>query len=57
MDDPNTTTGTFESDEAILTYTVLDEALEETAADTEKGRPGQTIGATWVGCTYTDCCS
>ena len=36
MDDPNTTTGTHETDEDILTYTVSDEALEA-AAGTERG--------------------
>jgi hypothetical protein len=40
MDDPNTTTGTFEPDEDILTYTVSDEAIEA-AAGTE--REGITI--------------
>ena len=35
MDDPNTTTGTHETDEDILTYAVSDEAIEA-AADTEK---------------------
>jgi hypothetical protein len=36
IDDHNTTTGTLEADEDILTYTVSDEALEA-AADTEGG--------------------
>jgi hypothetical protein len=35
MDDPNTTTGTHEADEDILSYTVSDDALEA-AADIER---------------------
>jgi hypothetical protein len=36
MDDPNNTTGTVETNEDILTYTVSDEAIEA-AAGIEKG--------------------
>ena len=32
MDDSNTTTGTVEADEDILTYTVSDEAIEAARA-------------------------
>ena len=50
MDDPNTTTGTFESDEDILTYTASDEALEAaaTAAGVEP-----THGVSY----FAGCCS
>jgi hypothetical protein len=41
MDDPNTTTGTHETDDGILSYAVADEALEA-AADREKS-PAATI--------------
>ena len=50
LDDPNTTTGTLEADEAILTYTVSDEALEA-AAGTLGGVLAQnnTVSAYWLG--------
>jgi hypothetical protein len=41
MDDPNTTTDTYEAEEGILSYAVSDEALEA-AADTDKN-PVATI--------------
>jgi hypothetical protein len=49
MDDANTTTGTLEAD-AILTYTVSDEALEA-AAGTLGGVLAQnnTVSAYWLG--------
>ena len=51
----NNPADTFDqADEEILTYTVSDEALEAAA---NKDRPGETIGGTWIRCTYTVCCS
>jgi hypothetical protein len=43
MDDPNTTTGTFEAEEDILNYTVSDEAIEAAAGT---GRAGEFINTT-----------
>jgi hypothetical protein len=37
MDDANTTTGTLEADEDILTYTISDEALEAAAGMEREG--------------------
>jgi hypothetical protein len=37
LDDPNTTTGTLEADEDILTCTVSDEAIEAAAGVEEGG--------------------
>src|SRR6266403_349276 len=60
MDDPNTTTGTLEADEDILTSTASDEALEA-AAGTLGGLPpvlaqNNTVSAYWLGdCRLNPC--
>jgi hypothetical protein len=42
MDDPNTTTGTPEADEDILTYAVSDEVIEA-AAGIERGEAASIL--------------
>ena len=48
MDDPNNTTGTHEADEAPLTYTFSDEAIE--AAAGIGGGVMSTAVANWCSC-------
>jgi hypothetical protein len=57
MDDPNTTTGTFESDE--VTYTVSDEAIEAAAGRIGGLPPLYTPNTYIVNCSLSpgQCCS
>jgi hypothetical protein len=53
MDDPNTTTGTLETEEDILTYRVSDDALEAAA---DMVLPGAELSGTYCPpATYSGC--
>jgi hypothetical protein len=49
MVDPNTTTGTLEAEEDILTSTVSDEALEAAAGTSPVLAQNNTVSAYWLG--------